>query len=62
MRHTNCYSSPNRPFYTDLASWCNQPGLFKNMPFKEFIRKRHATTKRRLQTMKIVKKNKLKIV
>lgn len=61
MRHTNCYSSPNRPFYTDLAAWCNQPGLFKNMPFKTFLKKRHATKKRYLETIKIIKKNKLKI-
>ena len=26
--------------YTDIASWCNQPGLFKNMPFEEFLSKR----------------------
>ncbi len=61
MRHTNCYSSPNRPFYTDLAAWCNQPGLFKNMSFKKFLKKRHATRKRLMQTMKTVKKDKLKI-
>jgi hypothetical protein len=61
MRHSNCYTSKNRPFYTDLASWCNQPGLFKNMSFKEFISKRHATKKRLEETMKIIRKNKLKI-
>lgn len=61
MRHTNCYSSPNRPLYTDLASWCNQPGLFKNMTFKQFLKKRHATKERYEQTMKIIRKNKLKI-
>lgn len=61
MRHTNCYSSPYRAFYTDLASWCNQPGLFKNMPFKEFIKRRHATKERYLMTQKIIKENKLKI-
>lgn len=62
MRHSKCYSSPNKPFYTDLASWCNQPGLFKNMSFKTFIKKRHATKKRYNQTMNIIKENKLKIV
>jgi len=61
MRHTDCYKSKNRPFYTDLASWCNQPGLFKNMSFKEFIKRRHATKKRYLETIKIIKKNRLKI-
>lgn len=61
MRHTNCYSSKYRPFYTDLASWCNQPGLFKNMSFKEFIGKRHATKERLMQTMNIIQGNKLVI-
>jgi hypothetical protein len=60
MRHTNCYSSPNRPFYTDLAAWCNQPGLFKKLSFKEFIKRRHATNERYMQTMKIIKDNNLK--
>jgi len=60
MRHTNCYSSTNRPFYTDLAAWCNQPGLFKNIPFKEFLKKRHATKERYMETMKIIDSNKLK--
>lgn len=62
MRHTNCYSSSNRPFYTDLAAWCNQPGLFKNMSFKKFLKKRHATKERLMQTTRIVEENKLKIV
>jgi hypothetical protein len=43
MRHSKCYNSENRPFYTDLASWCNQPGLFKYMSFREFLKKRHCT-------------------
>jgi len=59
MRHFNCYSSKNRPFYTDLAAWANQPGIFKNMPFKNFLKKRHTTKKRYMQTMEIVQKNKL---
>lgn len=62
MRHSNCYSSPNRAFYTDLASWCNQPGLFKNMPFKVFLKKRHSTKERYNETMNIIKKYKLKII
>ncbi len=61
MRHSNCYSSKHRPFYTDLAAWCNQPGLFKNMPFKEFIKRRHATTNRYNQTMKIIISDRLKV-
>lgn len=61
MRHTNCYTSPNRPFYTDLAAWCNQPSIFKKMSFKEFIKRRHCTKDRYDQTMKIIKENHLKI-
>lgn len=59
MRYETCYTSPNNPFYTDLAAWCNQPRLFKKIPFKEFIKRRHATKKRYNQTMEIIKKNKL---
>jgi hypothetical protein len=59
MRHTNCYTSPYRPFYTDLASWCNQPGLFKSMPFPMFIKRRHATRERLMETVNIIKEEKL---
>lgn len=62
MRHTNCYTSPFRAFYTDLASWCNQPGLFKNMSFFEFIQKRHATKERLMETMNIVRAEKLRVM
>jgi len=61
MRHTNCYTSPLKAFYTDLASWCNQPGLFKNMSFKEFICKRHVTEEREMETRNIINENMLKI-
>jgi len=61
MRHTKCYSSPYRAFYTDLASWCNQPGLFKNMSFYEFIKRRHATRERYLQTIRILRKEVLNV-
>ncbi|MBU2639083.1 MAG: radical SAM protein [Nanoarchaeota archaeon] len=55
MRHSNCYSSKNKPFYTDLAAWCNQPGLFKNLSFKEFLRRRHVTKERLMKTRNIIK-------
>jgi hypothetical protein len=54
MRHTKCYTSKWKPFYTDLASWCNQPGLFKNMSFDYFIGERHATEKREKETRDII--------
>ena len=40
MRDINCWSSENNHFYIDLAAWCNQPGIFKNMSFKAFMYKR----------------------
>ncbi len=46
MRDFSCYTDKNSNFYTDIASWCNQPGLFKNMQFKDFLKKRVNTKKR----------------
>lgn len=40
MRDFSCYDDINRDFYIDIASWCNQPALFKNMKFEEFVAKR----------------------
>jgi len=45
MRDKSCWSSPNSNFYVDLASWCNQAGLFKNMTFEEYVTKRHSRAK-----------------
>lgn len=47
MRDQSCWSSKNRYFYVDLAAYCNQPKLFKNMSFEEFIFKRHPKNKNR---------------
>ena len=41
MRNANCYGSEHEKFYTDVAAWGNQPGIFKKMDFDEFLRKRH---------------------
>jgi len=41
MRDKSCWSDKNRFFYVDLAAYCNQPKLFKNMSFEEYIFKRH---------------------
>lgn len=41
MRDANCYGSEYEKFYTDIAAWGNQPGIFKKMDFKEFLRRRH---------------------
>lgn len=39
MRHEN-YNKELKPFYTNLAAYCNQPHLFKSMSPTEFINKR----------------------
>jgi hypothetical protein len=41
MRHISCWDSQYSKFYIDIASWCNQPNLFRKMTFKEFLGKRH---------------------
>lgn len=41
MRYDNCYNSPIKNFYTDIAAWTNQAGHFKNMNFEQFIIRRH---------------------
>jgi hypothetical protein len=41
MRDISCWGSENEKFFVDLASWCNQPGIFKNMDFYEFLNRRH---------------------
>jgi hypothetical protein len=48
MRHIDCWTSPNKKFYIDIASWCNQPNLFRKMTFDEFLQKRH-TDKERIE-------------
>ena len=40
MRDIACWSSLNRTWYANMAAWCNQPGLFKNMDFKTFVERR----------------------
>ena len=46
MRDISCYKSKLHRFYVDLAAWCNQPGIFKNMDFEEFLTRRHLTKNR----------------
>lgn len=40
MRFKKYKDSPYRGMYVNLSSWTNQPGLFKNLSFREFSRKR----------------------
>lgn len=53
MRDLSCWNSKCKDFYTDLAAWCNQPNLFKNMTFKEFIQKRHKNYDRIKYSLKL---------
>lgn len=41
MRDINCYGSDYEKFYTDVAAYGNQPGIFKKMDFEEFLKRRH---------------------
>jgi len=45
MRDFACWDSIYKKFYIDLSAWCNQPGIFKNMEFKEFLEKKHEKRK-----------------
>jgi hypothetical protein len=53
MRSSECYESDNKDFYTDLASWCNQPPLFKKLSFVEFMNKRTKNIDRRNKSVEI---------
>ena len=48
MRHISCWDSKNRKLYIDLASWCNQPHIFRKMDFEEFIIRRHTNNPARI--------------
>jgi hypothetical protein len=41
MRDISCWESEYKDFYTDIAAWCNQIGLFKHMEFDEFLIRRY---------------------
>ena len=45
MRHENYRKSPFSGTYTNLARWCNQPGLFRKMSYREFCEANQARTK-----------------
>lgn len=49
MRDSACYDKTleHYHYYIDIANWCNQPALFKNMDFNTFITKRHPSNKKR---------------
>ena len=53
MRDISCWDSDLNEFYVDLASWCNQPNIFKKMDFKTFLDKRHTKNERILNSYKL---------
>lgn len=55
MRDLECYSSKLNNFYTDLASYCNQPIFFKTHTFEEYLNKRHSKSIRIKSSLKIYK-------
>ncbi len=56
MRDISCWGSLNKDFYIDIASWCNQPNLFKKMTFEEFLPKRHKKHRNREKRIEISNK------
>jgi len=54
MRDLSCWDSELKNFYTDLASYCNQNNLIKNMGFEEFVNKRNIKMDRKQKTLNIV--------
>lgn len=36
MRYESVYDTKYAPFYACVASWCNQPGMFRHKTFREF--------------------------
>jgi len=58
MRDVNCYESEDKDFLVDYSGYCNQPGIFKNMTFKQFLMKRHPKNKqRRISSFEIYRDN-----
>ena len=44
MRHQNAYTSPYKDIYTYLASWTNQPNIYKSFTFEEYCKSHGMTT------------------
>jgi hypothetical protein len=42
MRDKSCWESKNNKFYVDLAAYCNQPAIFKNLNWEQNLRKRYS--------------------
>jgi hypothetical protein len=53
MRDASCYDSPRRNFYTDFAGYCNQPAMFKNKSFRDFLLIRTPDVKRQKKSARM---------
>lgn len=48
MRYKDYELSPYKGIYIAVAAWCNQPGIFKSMSFREFCMRKSKATARYL--------------
>jgi hypothetical protein len=57
MRHEKYLDSPYKGMFVQLARWCNQPGLFKKMSFRQFVERnqREIKTDRISNSMKVMR-------
>ncbi len=55
MRDSACWESENRDFLIDYASYCNQPGMFKNLTFEQFLAIRENRQERKDRSLQIYK-------
>lgn len=56
MRYEKCYTSKYNGVYTNLASWCNQPSIFKKFSFKLFSQCRGMSNKNYKKYKRNIKK------
>lgn len=61
MRDITCWESDYSDFFVDLASWANQPNIFKNMEFVNFLDKRHSNKHRADKSKELYNLNKGKL-
>lgn len=57
MRDVACWDSPLKNFLIDYAAYCNQAGMFKNLSFEQFLKKRAISPERRKNSLKIYAEN-----
>lgn len=53
MRDAACYECELKNFLIDYASYCNQPGMFKNLSFDQYLQKRGIREERRSESLRI---------